>query len=668
MPANPTSHRLAKFFACLSAGAWLVYALHNLGVLWPGANPFFDSWVYCGLLLMAAGFCIARAVHDREERAAWAAMGLGLAFWTGGEVYWAVHLGNLDVVPVPSPADALYLALYPAAYAALVLLIRRRIGRVARDVTLDGAIAALAVAALAAAFTFEPIRDAAGSGTEVAVNLAYPTGDIALLGLVVLMFALCGWRPGRRWLLLGLALAAMAVADCVYLVQAATGAYVEGGWLDAIWPASGLLVGAAAWTGGIAAGVQPDHPTRRVVVVPAAAGILALGLVGAGLASHLAWESAALAMATLLLVCLRMALAFVETQRMLEHISGQARTDVLTGLGNRRRLMEELHHEIAAVDPERPLLCVVLDLDGFKGYNDSFGHPAGDELLARLGRRLEGAVSAYGHAYRLGGDEFCVLARYGPPVPESLVAAAQAALSESGEGFTITSSAGSARIPAEATVPAEVLGLADDRMYSHKGGRRASTGRQTRDVLLSTLREREPHLHAHLSGVAGLASLVGQELGVGSEQLDELSRAAELHDVGKIALPEAILNKPGPLDEDELAFMRRHTLIGERILSSAPALRPVAALVRSSHERYDGKGYPDELAGDAIPLGARVVAVCDAYDAMVSDRGYRAAMPREDALAELARCAGTQFDPAVVRAFETVARRGIGDPAAGALV
>jgi two-component system, cell cycle response regulator len=150
---------------------------------------------------------------------------------------------------------------------------------------------------------------------------------------------------------------------------------------------------------------------------------------------------------------------------------------------------------------------------------------------------------------------------------------------------------------------------------------------------------------------------VGRELEMNAEQLDEVARAAELHDLGKVAIPEAILDKPGPLDETEWSFVRRHPLIGERILSAAPALRPVARLVRSSHERFDGSGYPDGISGPSIPLGARVVAVCDAFDAMVSERSYRPPRSPVEALAELQRCSGTQFDPVVVAAFARVVER-----------
>ena len=127
--------------------------------------------------------------------------------------------------------------------------------------------------------------------------------------------------------------------------------------------------------------------------------------------------------------------------------------------------------------------------------------------------------------------------------------------------------------------------------------------------------------------------------------------AGDLHDVGKVAIPHAILGRPGPLDAEEWAFIERHTLIGERILAAAPALAPVGRLVRSSHERWDGRGYPDRLAGEAIPLGARIVAVCDAYDAMTSERPDQRRMSHAEAVAEVRRCAGTQFDPQVVEAF-----------------
>ena len=188
-------------------------------------------------------------------------------------------------------------------------------------------------------------------------------------------------------------------------------------------------------------------------------------------------------------------------------------------------------------------------------------------------------------------------------------------------------------------------------MYAQKRGRAAGPRDQARDVLLRTMQAKQPELDDHSSEVADLAVRVARQLGLTGEQLDEVARAAELHDVGKVGIPDTILNKPGPLDATEWEFMRQHTILGERILNAAPALRPVAQLVRSSHERWDGTGYPDQLAGEAIPLGARIVAVCDAYEAMTADRAYREALLPHAARQELSANAGTQFDPAVVAAF-----------------
>jgi len=339
--------------------------------------------------------------------------------------------------------------------------------------------------------------------------------------------------------------------------------------------------------------------------------------------------------------------------KLLDRSRSEALTDALSGLANRRALLGDLDAVTGRDDGDRVL--ALFDLDGFKTYNDTFGHPAGDALLALLGRRLAEAIAGHGRAYRLGGDEFCVLLE--PGADEALVATAARALSETGEGFAIGSSAGHVRLPAEAADAEAALQLADRRMYSEKGSRRASAHRQACDVLVRLLRERQPQLGEHNDVVADLAVRLGRELGLQGEGLDVVARAAELHDVGKAAIPEAVLDKPGPLDEEEWALMRRHTEIGERILAAAPALVPVAQIVRSSHERWDGAGYPDGLAGEAIPIGARVVAVCDAFQAMTTDRPYRAGIPPEQALAELRRAAGTQFDPRVVDAFARVALR-----------
>ena len=225
---------------------------------------------------------------------------------------------------------------------------------------------------------------------------------------------------------------------------------------------------------------------------------------------------------------------------------------------------------------------------------------------------------------------------------------AAAALSEEGEGFAVTSSFGAVLVPGEATGVSDALRLADQRMYAQKRTRgRGSTA----EVLLQALYEREPGLRLHVQSVAEAAAAVGAALGLGGEALEELRLAARLHDVGKLAIPDTVLQKPGPLDVEEWAFIKEHTVIGERILAASPPWKRVAAIVRATHERWDGAGYPDGLAGAAIPLAARIIAVCDAFSAMTSPRPYRVEVTRDAALEELRRCAGTQFDPEVVAVF-----------------
>jgi HD-GYP domain-containing protein (c-di-GMP phosphodiesterase class II) len=277
-----------------------------------------------------------------------------------------------------------------------------------------------------------------------------------------------------------------------------------------------------------------------------------------------------------------------------------------------------------------------------------FGHPAGDMLLARLGARVAVALGDRATAFRMGGDEFCLLGRVEPGEAAELALLGAEAFTENGEAFQIGCSWGVVLLPDEASTAEDALRLADQRMYERKAASRTSASRQIADVLVQVMSERDLGLHDHSSGVARLVQLTTIELGLPEFEVSCARLAAELHDIGKAAIPEEILNKPAPLDAEELEFIRRHTLIGERILRAAPSLVHAADLVRSSHEWVDGTGYPDGLQGDEIPLGARIIAVCDAFDAMTSQRPYRDAMTEKAALAELRRWAGTQFDAAIV--------------------
>jgi two-component system, cell cycle response regulator len=617
----------------------------------------FQDYLYNVLLLAGAAFCLWRAAAVRPERLAWATMGAAILIWTAGDVIWTVAWSEDPNAPYPSVADAFWLAWYPASLGALFLLVRSRIASFRASLWLDGMIGALCTMALAFAFAYQPIADGAtGSTAAVLTNLAYPLGDTLVLGVVVAIFGLTGWRPGPAWLILGAGLALNAIADVTYLVQTALGTYSDGSVVDAGWPASALVLGLAAWQPA-KRDVAPNIEGLRVVAVPFACGLVGVALLAYDHFDRVNKPALVLIAATLVLALTRTALVFRDYQRMLGRSRHEALTDSLTGLRNRRSLMLDLEKELPVATHAYPRALGLFDLDGFKEYNDTFGHLAGDGLLSRLGLRLADAVRGHGRAYRLGGDEFCVLLEPGVAGVEPLMAACVAALTERGEGFEVTTSHGSVISPDEVSDATEALQIADRRMYARKGGRRMSPGRQSRDVLLRMLSEREPDLHAHLRGTAELALAVARELGMEPEALDEVARAAELHDLGKVAIPDEILNKPGPLDETEWGFMRRHTIIGERILLAAPALKPVARLVRASHERYDGSGYPDALVGEQIPLGARVVGVCDAYDAMVSERPYRPRFTDAEALSELERCSGKQFDPEVVEAFVRVIER-----------
>jgi len=334
-------------------------------------------------------------------------------------------------------------------------------------------------------------------------------------------------------------------------------------------------------------------------------------------------------------------IALRDEQRHAHHL---ARHDSVTGLGNRRKLMGDLDQAVA--DRERAVIAL-FDLNGFKAYNDSFGHPAGDALLARLGGSLAGSLDGLATAYRMGGDEFCLLARGEDARDLDLVELGCEALSEHGNGFRVTAAGGAATLPDETVDPVEALRLADGRMYVHKHERRGRAARDGAEMLLAVLQERDPSLSRHSDAVARLAATIADRLGVEEPDRSHLIRAAQLHDIGKLAIPDAILAKPGALDEEEWAFIHRHTLIGERIVGSSPELAPVAKIIRASHERVDGRGYPDGLPADQIPLPARIIAVCDAYDAMCASRPYRPALPPEEIIGELRRCAGSQFDPAV---------------------
>ena len=640
--------RRGGWVSAATGGFGALVAVHVLSWLFFGGVPHLAGLNLTNVASFGATALIIRRTFVPGERRIWLPLAAGMLFYSFGFVVDAALMVSNGHVGTPSAADPFWLALYPGAYATIAMLVRRRVVALDAGLWLDGLVAALATTALGAAFAFRPVVDAATGGSlSVALKLAYPLGDVILLALLGGAVVLTGGRPARTWLLLGGGLVVFGIGDVDYV----TTQWTAGQVIDVAWAAGMLMLAAAAWEPPPAEAAAPPRGMRRLVLAVPSAGVAVVMLVaGTG---RIGGAAAALATATLVCALLRMAHA-VALEGRLEATRTQALTDDLTQLGNRRLLIENLDRMVAVASVEAPAALVLFDLNGFKHYNDTFGHLEGDRLLAQLARRLEHAVRDRGTAYRLGGDEFCALVAGEPHELDGLLPELEAALGEAHEAGTVGCSYGVALLPHEAETASEALALADRRMYERKDRDRRSTRLQMRDLLLAVVQEQRPDLHNHSTAVSVLSRTVALALGMSVNEVDVVVLAAELHDIGKVAIPDLVLGKPGPLDEDEWRLMRTHTVVGERLLCSVPTLEPVGAIVRSTHERWDGLGYPDGLSGEHIPLAARVVAACDAFDAMLSERPYCPALPVEEAVRELRGNSGSQFDPAVVEALVEV--------------
>jgi two-component system, cell cycle response regulator len=596
----------------------------------------------------AAAVVVVRVVLVREERKVWLACAVALSFWTG-QLYYIVMPDA--AVTFPAIPDYMALVFYIASLVAIVFFVKSRLDGRRHSLWLDGVIGGLATAAVVSLLVFRVAISGSGVDSQIVDGqLGYAISDLFIVGFLGAVALLGRWRLGAGGSAIVGAFVALAVGDALYVTAVADGRSASA-FVSALWALGALTFAGAATS------------PRRVATPGSPAGLMPVVLLGLSAMSALFLLLAyrfglegdtpalsALAGAVLAVTVVRFCVSLLENSRMLASSRHDALTDSLTGLANRRSLMDDLAQMIGRATAREPLMLTLFDLDGFKLYNDAFGHPAGDQLLARLGRKLEAAGAGHGTTYRLGGDEFCALTRGGGAEALRVIRSARESLAEDGDNFSITACSGSVAVPSETRDAEEALIMADERMYRAKGRHGSSLARrQSSDVLLEALHERQPEMEEHGRGVTALVVAVARRGGVSGEQLDEVERAAGLHDIGKIALPKTILDKPGPLNEQEWEFMHRHPLVGERILAVAPALRPIAKLVRSSHERWDGSGYPDRLSGDEIPVGSRIICACDAFDAMTEDRPYRASMTSSQAVAELRNCSGTQFDPWVVK-------------------
>jgi diguanylate cyclase (GGDEF)-like protein len=359
-------------------------------------------------------------------------------------------------------------------------------------------------------------------------------------------------------------------------------------------------------------------------------------------------------------------------------LADRSRTDPRTGL----LTVEAFHGDAEAVlahaaNAEQPASLALVDIDDFRSLNARRGTAAGDAALLAVAGRLRGLTRTSDVLGRTGADELAVLMP-GTPLAgarsccDRLIAQLEDA-DIPGAGF-VTVSAGVAthhpgtsveRLLAAAAAGVDLARLEGGaRTEARPADARVDHVRSQADVidaLAAALAERDRYTGEHSASVVEMAKTVAGALGLDEVEVERVGHAALLHDIGKVGVPDRILHKSGPLAGDEWELMREHPLIGERILRAIPGLGGIARMVRHEHERFDGGGYPDGLRGDEIPIGSRIILACDAYHAMTSDRAYRSAMQHDDAIAELARGAGSQFDPRVVGALVSYLGRGPGE-------
>jgi len=469
-PGSDSRRALRGAIAVILFGGTLVVALYDwLGIGGSALDSAVNGPLYDAAVVSAGVACLLRAGNAGRERRAWLFIAASVFAWAAGEIYWTAYIEGNSTAPYPSLADLGYLGFYPLAATGLYMLVRARAHELDWRLWMDGLIAALGTAALGAALIFEFVADrTSGTSIQVATTLAYPLGDIVLVALVVGVTALTRWRPGRTWTLLLVGLVTMAVADVAYTLQSFEASLPGGDWVEPIYLISAAFIGAAAW--------QPRADTIlrdarfdgwRELMVPAFFAAVMIALFAMQYFSSASGLTTVLWAATMIAVIARLGLSVRENKRLLE----QVRTDHLTGLGNQGRMQVDLADRCQRAG-EASLTLILLDLNGFKRYNDSFGHPAGDAMLQRLGAQLQQTVGSDGDAYRMGGDEFAVLTasddgRNGPAAKR-----AAEALTASGPGFELSAAWGTVSIPAEADTPTAAMQLADVRMYAQKESRR----------------------------------------------------------------------------------------------------------------------------------------------------------------------------------------------------
>jgi diguanylate cyclase len=438
--------------------------------------PVFNDWGVAAFEIAGSALCIARGLTRRPGRAVALTLGAGLAMWALGDLVMTITSQGGAEPATPSLADAFLLGFFPFTYVAVVIFMRGELRRIATFSWLDGAVAGAGAAAVCAAFAFDHVRDLAG-GTPIATvtNMAYPIGDVLLLSLVVGGSTVMTGRRKAPWILIAVGNAVNVVGDTANLFSASWGHV--GFVLDAVaWPASILVLSMSVWLRPRPA--DPFAPQKAsTFVVPGVSAACALVILVFGNLHTISRVAVSLAAATLLLVGLRLVVSVRAMRLLSQERQRQAVTDELTGLGNRRSLFRVLDaffgdNDASGVRP-RSLAFLFMDLDRFKEINDTFGHPAGDELLKQLGPRLAGCLRDDDMLIRLGGDEFVALlvdgdTDYATAVAERLTAGLVQPFLLGAVSASVTASIGIALAPTDAVDSASLLWCADIAMYRAK--------------------------------------------------------------------------------------------------------------------------------------------------------------------------------------------------------
>jgi len=665
-----------------------------------GARRILGNVVYCipGVVAVVLSLMVWRRTSG-TQRAVWrlltAAGMLGLA----ADVTWGLQdliLG--DDVATPSVADGLYLLSYlPVPFAIVRAFGRAPAVRRVRAL-LDTSLVTVAVALVGWRVLIAP-QVVDGMDAATATSIAYPLAELLILA-VLLSLGFAGHRriPGSLGLiafsyLLG------SIGNSAFTWLSLQAGYGTGSWPEILWQAQLVLVCLAAL-----AALRPQERDAEVTLLGADLGLgpslLAAGCTLAFVAADLrsgtvSSATAVLGAAVLAGILLRLWLAgrdkdrvARELDRALHEQERLAVTDGLTELYNRRFFNEVLRLEgERAMRARGPLSVLVVDLDNFKRINDTHGHEAGDAVLRQVARRLTVAMRPSDVLARYGGEEFVVLlpgadAEVAQEVAERVrrgIAEQPFALPRRGQGDTqvlrVTASVGGAAHPAHAARPEDLVGVADRALYAAKaaGRNRSCMGAiSDRDAVADgqagvvTLLERVADLidarqgpDEHSAAVGRWAGVLADALGLTAAQRHRVQLAGRLHDIGKLGVADAILQKPGPLDDAEWGVMRAHTAVGAHLLDGLPELDGVAQVVFDHHERPDGRGYPRALHGSMVSLEVRIVAVCDAWAAMRARRHYGTPLTREDARRELESGRGGQFDAEIVDRFLSLEVAGV---------